>query len=246
MANGWPVTVWARRVASVDALDCAVAVADSLDELGASCDVVAVCVTADADVESVVNGGLLDAMASGTTLIIHSTISPETCHRISDAAGSRGVAVIDAPVSRDRADHDTARYSLLLGGDASDIDRVSSVMDAYAEWQFHLGPVGSGMIMKIINNTMSAANLRIIYDALDAGENLGLDPDAMADALRHTSGGSVMVGFAPVRKAPMRTFNVAVLAKDVALFGALTDQSTAGDSTLARASVDILGQLQED
>ena len=100
---GIPLTVWARRQASVEpyAGRPGVTVAATPAAVGAGSDVVGICVWSDADVEEVVLGaeGVLAGMAAGGTIAIHSTVSPGLCARLADEARPHGVAVLDAPVS---------------------------------------------------------------------------------------------------------------------------------------------------
>src|SRR5215218_10061985 len=101
LGAGWPLHVWARRPETTEPFAKAGAtVLASPAELGARCELVSVCVVADADVEQVVfDGGLLEAMQPGSVLAIHSTVAPATPRRVAEAASGRGVAVLDAPVS---------------------------------------------------------------------------------------------------------------------------------------------------
>ncbi|WP_214104139.1 NAD(P)-dependent oxidoreductase [Acrocarpospora catenulata] len=240
------VVLWARREQSLEPFSGTRAlVAASPAELGERCDVIAVCVTADSDVVDVaVGGGLLAAMRPGTTLVVHSTVAPRTCVALAEQAAPLGVDVIDAPVTRDGASHEESRFSLLVGGETDVVARVHPVLRAYADFVFHLGPLGSGQHMKIINNTLAVSNLALIFDALRVGEAAGLDPEEMLAALRHTSGGSVMVGLTPFYRPEPRMDYVNLLDKDVGLFTALVSGQTGQPPSLlneiAREMVDRL------
>jgi len=95
--------------------------------------------------------------------------------------------------------------------------------------------------MKILNNTLAMSNLALIFEALKAAQSLDIDPDAVLEALHHTSGGSVMVDFVPFYRPMPRMDYVALLDKDVALFESLYT-SNAGSliATTARRMVDQL------
>src|SRR6201981_3082890 len=82
---GSPTTLWARRPASLEPFaDTAAKLAGSPAELGATSDLVCLCVVADADVEEVLDGdsGVLAGMADGGIIAIHSTVHPDTCRRL--------------------------------------------------------------------------------------------------------------------------------------------------------------------
>ncbi|GAA1002864.1 hypothetical protein Aple_001830 [Acrocarpospora pleiomorpha] len=243
LASPYDVVLWARREQSLEPFaGTRAALAASPAELGERCDVVGVCVTADADVvDVVVGGGLLEAMRPGTTLVIHSTVAPRTCAALAERAAPQGVHVIDAPVTRDGASHDESRVSLLVGGEADVVERARPVLRAYADFVFHLGPLGSGQHMKIINNTLAVSNLALIFDALRVGEAAGLDPEEMLAALRHTSGGSVMVGLTRFYRPEPRMDYVNLLNKDVGLFaGLVSGQPPSLLNEIARETVDRL------
>lgn len=247
-AAGREVLVWARRTASLDAVaSSGVTATGSPVELGAGSDVVCLCVTADADVLSVaIDGGLVAAMRPGAVLVIVSTVSPQTCLRVAEVAAASGVRVVDAPVSRDGATQEDARYALLVGGETATVADVLPVLRSFSDHQFHLGALGSGQRMKIVNNAMAAANLRILYDALAVGEAEGLDAAAMLGALGHTSGGGVMVDLVGLYRPVPRADYVALLGKDVELFAATTDRLGRGDSALRAAADSMIVRLRAD
>ena len=86
---GYPLTIWARRQAALDAFaDTTAQVAATPAELAAQSDVVGICVVADSDVEEVVLGsdGVLAGMAPGGIVAIHSTVHPDTCRKVSEQA----------------------------------------------------------------------------------------------------------------------------------------------------------------
>jgi 3-hydroxyisobutyrate dehydrogenase-like beta-hydroxyacid dehydrogenase len=192
--------------------------------LGAASDLVGICVVDDAGVQEVLLGesGVLSGMSSGGIIAIHSTISLEVCHKVAAAAADAGVKVIDAPVSGGGYAATQGELTVLAGGDPQTFKSVSAILDHYGR-VFHLGPLGSGLIAKLVNNVLHAAHYTLAYDALAAGVDLGLDREALGPALAASSGGSyalnaaVMVGGFDIL-APMVG---PLLRKDVNIFGAL-------------------------
>jgi 3-hydroxyisobutyrate dehydrogenase-like beta-hydroxyacid dehydrogenase len=187
--------------------------------MAADCDLVGICVTADADVTEVtLDSGLLRAMRPGAVLAIHSTVHPQTCERMRGEAAAGEIGVIDAPVSRNSASQYRSEFTLLVGGDPEAVERARPVLGLYADRVVHLGPLGSGQRMKAINNALVAGNLRLICDALSVGAGVGLDEAAMIDTLRHTSGGSVAVDLVQFYRPHPRADYVRLLDKDIELF----------------------------
>lgn len=202
IATGHETTLWARREASLERFRTTTAsFADTPAELGSRNELVGVCVVDDAGVQQVLLGddGVLAGMSAGGVVAIHSTISLEVCHRIGAAAAEVGVNIIDAPVSGGGFAAAQGELTVLAGGDELTYAKVQPVLEEFGR-VFHLGPLGSGLIAKLINNTLHAAHYTLARDALTAGAGLGLDAEALGAALAASSGSSyalnaaVMVG----------------------------------------------------
>jgi 3-hydroxyisobutyrate dehydrogenase len=149
-----------------------------------------------------------------------STIDPDTWREVTSAARPKGVDCLDAPVSGGPAEAGTGRLVFLVGGDAAVLDRCRPVLDALGSDIHHVGPLGSGHVIKIVNNAMSMANVAIAAEAMVLGVRAGLDPQRLFEILS-TSGGrshhflkrfpNVLAGdFTP-------HFSIALSRKDVAL-----------------------------
>ncbi len=220
--QGVPTALWARREQSLESFAGTAAFARDPVELGRAGDVVGICVTDGAAVREVTLAplGVLAGMAAGSVLALHSTIGTDECAEIAEAAAARGVHVIDAPVSGGGADAAEGRLTVYVGGTEAAVARARPVLETYGDPIFHMGPLGSGLRTKLLNNALNAAHFALAHDALAIGGALGLDPEALGDALRSGSGRSfsleVFVG--------LRTFaGIAdhvgpIMAKDIALF----------------------------
>ena len=189
---GFETTLWARRPASLEPYaDTAAKTADSPTELGAASDLVCLCVVGDADVEEVVGGdnGVLAGMADGGIIAIHSTIHPDTCRKLAETAGAKGVSVIDAPVSGGAPAVAEKRLLVMVGGDADVIERCRPVFESYGS-HVHLGPLGSGQVTKLLNNLLFTANLANAKTTLELGEALGVSATSLGEVLTRGSGNS--------------------------------------------------------
>ena len=214
--------------------------------LGRASDVVGVCVTDGDAVRAVVlgPGGVLAGMGEGSVLAIHSTIGPEECAPIADAGAARGVAVLDAPVSGGGAAAAAGRLTVYVGGSEAAVARARPVLASYGDPVLHLGPLGSGLRTKLLNNALNAAHFALAHDAMAAGVAAGLDAERLGDALRSGSGRSfsleVFVGLGSFDA--IASMVGPIMAKDIALFEQAT--RTAPDRATLLATADrFLGLL---
>jgi len=100
---GYPLHVWARHPASLDALGGTSHVRHGeVENLAGACDIVCLCLSTDDDVTQLVTGGLLDGMRPGSVVVNHGTGTPGNAARLTEACASSGVDVLDAPVSGGR------------------------------------------------------------------------------------------------------------------------------------------------
>lgn len=166
-----------------------------ITDVAEAADVVIVCVFTDEQVKGIcLDGDLLGAMTRGSTLVIHTTGSPRTAEAIAARAASHGVDVIDAPVSGGPHDIAAGRVTLFIGGDETAVDRVRPALQSYGDPVLHAGPTGSGQRVKLINNTLFAAQIGLVTEAVALGERLGLNESALLGALPHGSGTSRALG----------------------------------------------------
>jgi 3-hydroxyisobutyrate dehydrogenase-like beta-hydroxyacid dehydrogenase len=109
---------------------------------------------------------------------------------IAAVAEPRGVRVIDAPVSGTAADAAAGHITLLVGGDEADIEEVSSVLRCYAAPILHVGPLGAGQLVKLLNNALLIANLALVGEITRVSQSVGIDPNAALHWIAQCSGRS--------------------------------------------------------
>ena len=164
--------------------------------------------------------GVLSTIKAGATLIDLSTIDPETWREVAAAAKARGADCIDAPVSGGPLEAGNGKLVFLLGGDAAVLERVRPVLTTLGTELHHIGPLGSGLVVKIVNNMMSIANVAVAAEAMVLGVKAGVEPKRLFEILS-TSGGrshhflkrfpNVLAGdFTP-------NFGIGLSRKDIAL-----------------------------
>jgi 3-hydroxyisobutyrate dehydrogenase len=246
-AGGFATGIWARRetvAAQYGARGMAIA-ADPAT-LAAASDLLCLCVTGDEDVrELMVAGGVLDAMARGTMLAIHSTIRPATCVELAGLAAMRGVIVLDMPVSG--SGHAALARELLVmaGGDPWAIARAMPVLECYGGTILRMGEVGSAMNAKLVNNLMAVVNIGQAWAALVLGRKMGVEPAALREALMVGTGRTFAIDLVKRLQRPERAEHVLrILRKDVDLaLGAMPAEETARWQPLAEAGLDALERL---
>jgi 3-hydroxyisobutyrate dehydrogenase-like beta-hydroxyacid dehydrogenase len=190
---GHPTTLWARRQASLEPFaDSAADVAASPAELAAASDLVCVCVVSDADVEEVVAGerGVLAGIGHGSVIAVHSTVHPGTCRRLAGQAAAQGVRLVDAPVSGGAPAAAEGRLLVMVGGESATAEFCRPVFATFGDPVVHLGPLGSGLLTKLLNNALFTAHLATAASALALGQALGVDPPRLAEVISHGSGSS--------------------------------------------------------
>ncbi len=195
--------------------------ADSAAEVGATADIVLTMLPDGECVQQVAlgPGGLLETMASGSLLLDTSSAQPWLTLATAAALAERGIGMLDAPVSGAQWGAEQADLVFMVGGPPDGVERVRPILDLLGRAVFHCGPLGSGHIMKSINNTITAMTFLATAEGLALGKRAGLDPAAMNDVLNASTGGSwITINHIPQRILS-RTFDdpfrLELMLKDV-------------------------------
>ena len=232
---GLDVVLWARRAETLQPYaDTTAIIAPSLRALAEQVDYCAVCVVDDAGVQLVCDE-LLAAMAPGGIIVIHSTVHPDLCKTLALQAASKGISLVDAPVSGGGSGAAHGTLTVMAGGEASAVERARAVCASFAGLFVHLGDIGAGQMAKLVNNSLMAANLALAHHALEAANALHLDSHAFAELVKVSSGRSFAFDVRARMPAP-QAFNhgAALLAKDVRLLG-----ETLGDNAAYKNIRDV-------
>ncbi len=159
-------------------------------------DIVITIVTADPEVREVIIGdnGVLKGASEGSLIVDMSTISPLTIREIAEEASSKGVAVMDAPVSGGDTGAINGTLTIIAGGDATDFDRCRGLFNAMGNEEniFHVGPVGVGQTVKIVNQLIGGVNMAAIAEGLILGIRAGADPEVMRQVISVSSANSTL------------------------------------------------------
>ena len=205
-------------------------VAASLAELGAACDVVFTMLPDGHVVREVAVGsdGLAHGLAPGSLLVDTSSSQPWITAETAEALAAAGVAMVDAPVSGAQWGAQAAELVFMVGGAADDVARARPMLDVLGRAVFHLGPLGSGHMMKCINNTVTAMTFQATLEGLALGVAVGLDPVAMNDVFNASTAGSWITTNHIGQRILSRTFDdpfrLALMRKDVDIANDLAKQ----------------------
>jgi len=134
--------------------------------------------------------GLCQGLKPGALLLDTSSSEPWITREIGAALAAQGVAMVDAPVSGAKWGAEGAELVFMVGGTADDVARVRPLLDVMGRAVHHLGALGAGHAMKCLNNMITAMNLMVLAEGLVIGTRYGLDPAAMTEVLKQSTGGS--------------------------------------------------------
>jgi 3-hydroxyisobutyrate dehydrogenase-like beta-hydroxyacid dehydrogenase len=227
---GWEVTVISRSRGPVEeALSLGAKEAASPKELAAESNIVLTCLPKPDTIETIYFGpsGLLAGINEGTILVDHSTVSPDLNRRIEEQARQRGAHFLDAPISGGPMGASAGTLAIMVGGKKSVYDQALPVLQSMGRHVVHLGPVGSGSVVKLINNSLVAIHTAALSEAFVVGAKAGISSEAMYSVIKHSTGHSFMMD----RVLPLiqdRDFNprfsVKLLHKDMGLAVSMTEQ----------------------
>jgi 3-hydroxyisobutyrate dehydrogenase len=219
----------------------------TLAELAAQCDVIALCVTADADVL-----GLVEALAPhlkpGAIVIDHSTVAPDTAKRAAAQLVQVGAHFLDAPVSGGVEGAKNGKLSVMVGGDADVLQRALPVLEAYALRVTHLGEVGAGQATKAVNQVLVAGIAQAVCEGLALGDALGLDPERLIPTLGAGAAGNWFLdkrGATMLRDEFSVGFKLALLHKDLGIVRGIAEQAGTATGVIDRSLADYAQLMSE-
>ena len=192
---GYDVTVWNRTPERTDELAAAGAVvAASPAELAAACDIIMICVSDTPDVEEVTLGedGLIQGLGPGKLVVDHSTISASATQRLAAAVQEVGAEWVDAPVSGGSEGAVNGTLAIMVGGSAENFERARPLLEAYGTSITHVGGVGDGQMVKVVNQVLVVVNALAVSEALLLADAAGLDLPTTIAAVEGGAAGSWM------------------------------------------------------
>ncbi|MEZ5868681.1 MAG: NAD(P)-dependent oxidoreductase [Defluviimonas denitrificans] len=187
---GFGVTVHDLNRSAGDALVAKGAVwADSVEALAGSVDHVITCLPSPAVSETVLRQ-ILPAMKPGATWVEMSTLGRDDVLRLAAIAAEAGVRMLELPVTGGVHLAAKGQITMLPGGDADLVDLHRPALEAMGNRVFHMGPLGSSAIIKVITNMLAFIHLKATSEALMLAKRGGLDLKQSWEAIRASSGNS--------------------------------------------------------
>jgi 2-hydroxy-3-oxopropionate reductase len=181
------------------------------------------------DVEAVVLGddGVLSQMSKGSLLIDCSSIRPSVSRTVAAAAEVRGVDVLDAPVSGGQKGAVDATLAIMVGGTDEAFRHGLPVLEALGKTIVHVGPPGSGQVVKAMNQLIVGGTIGLVAEAMVLLEAAGIDRQAAVQVLNGGLAGSAVLE----RKSPLMlsgdfspTFRASLHLKDMEIVSATADE----------------------
>ena len=189
-------TTYHRRREPADELAASGAtVLASPAEVARAADVVLTILPADSELKEAVLGdeGILRGFARGKVLIEMTTATALTMQDVERAVAGAGGEVLDAPVSGGTPAAANGTLTFMVGGEARLLDRCRPLLEAMGQTIVHVGPVGQGKVVKMVNQMMAAAHLVTLGEAFALGVRCGADPRTLYAVIKTSSGYSKMM-----------------------------------------------------
>src|SRR5712691_30976 len=207
---GHEVTIFARHPEKPEVqevLQAGAKLAPSARAVAMASEIVITMVPNSAQVEEVVAGpqGILEGARKDLIIIDMSTIAPEMSRKMAAAATAKGVHFLDAPVSGGSQGAVNGTLTIMVGGEREIFEQVLPALEAMGKKEniFHVGPIGAGEVVKIVNNILCGAIAAAIAESFVLGVKAGADVETMAKVIGVSSGASWQLS----NQFPLRAFN---------------------------------------
>ena len=211
---GYELTVFNRTRATAQtwAAEHGATVAATPAEVGVVSDIVISMVVDGDQVRDVLLGedGVAHGAAPGTLCVDMSTIAPAQTRAIGAELARRRLSLLDAPVTGSSPKAQDGTLTIMAGGSSEDFARAQPLLRVMGDLVVHVGELGQGEMVKLINNAVAAANATTVGEALLVGQRTGVDLDALVQVMGSGSGGSAMLD---LKAGPMRRHDYTTLFK---------------------------------
>lgn len=194
---GFPLIFYARKENIIEEMrGTGARPVSSPRQVAEEADIIIIIVTADSDVQEVTMGpdGVLEGTSPGKMIVDMSTISPITTREIASAAENQGVHLMDAPVSGGEIGAQNGMLTIIAGGSEQDFQRCQEIFSVVGNKEniFHVGPVGSGQTVKMVNQFIGGITMAAIAEGLVLGIKAGADPEVISRVVSVSSGNSTL------------------------------------------------------
>jgi 3-hydroxyisobutyrate dehydrogenase len=193
---GFSVRVWNRTASRMDPfVEAGAEAGSSPADVAAHSDIIVTCVSDTPDVEAVILGenGVIHGVSAGDLVIDCSTISPKVTREIAAKLNQKGAHMLDAPISGGSEGAAKGTLSIMIGGEAAQVERAMPVLQAMGKTITHVGDQGAGQMVKLVNQILVVGNALAMSEALVFAQAGGLDLRKTLDAVKGGAAGSWML-----------------------------------------------------
>ena len=174
------------------------------------------------------NGGVFDHAAEGTVIVDFSTSPVALTRELAAIAIERGLHYVDSPVARTRKAAESGTLAMSVGGETSDVERVKPLLECMATDITHVGGVGNGQLVKILNNLVLFQTVNALAEAQELASRAGMDAASLFGALEQGSANSFALHQHGMHAMlpdlyPENAFSVAYAKKDLSYALELAD-----------------------
>ncbi len=241
---GHSVTIFARHPEKPEVqevLQAGAKQAPSSRAVAMASDIVITMVPNSPQVEEIVAGpqGILEGARKGLIIVDMSTIAPTVSRALAEKAAAQGVHFLDAPVSGGSQGAINGTLTIMVGGEQQIFEQARPVLEVMGKKEniIHVGPVGSGEVVKLVNNILCGAIAAAIAESFVLGVKAGADVATMAKIISTSTGASWQLA----NQFPLRAFNGSfqpgfmtdLLYKDLGLALDLAKESHSPDEIIA-------------
>ena len=228
--SGHEVIVYDLNADAVKACtDLGASAGASVAEMASEVDVIMTSLPMPKDVEAVAcgQGGIIEGAREGLAYFDLSTNSPLMVRSISERLASKGVRMLDAPVSGGVVGAEKGTIAIMVGGEKALFDEHLALFESFGANVIHVGDLGAGMVAKIVNNMIAFCNMAAGAEGMMLGTVAGIDPQVLNQVVRNSSGNSM--GFRAVAKKSIEqdwapSFALDLAYKDMHLALELADE----------------------
>ena len=212
----------------------------------AECDVVALCVPADADVLANVEA-LAGVLRAGAIVVDHSTVSTATARAAAETLRERGIGFLDAPVSGGVEGARLGTLSVMVGGDAETLERARPALEAYSARITLMGDTGAGQATKAVNQVLVAGINEAVCEGLALGVAHGLQPERLLPTLMAGAAGNWVLdkrGATMLRGEFAPGFKCAHLLKDLRIVQGMAHEAGVSTVVIDQALADYAALVE--
>ncbi len=193
---GFPLTIWNRTRSRMDELMAAGARAgESPADVARHSEIIIICVSDTPDVRAVILGdaGVIHGARAGSLIIDMSTISPQATREIAAALAEADLHMLDAPISGGSEGAVNGTLSIMVGGEAAQVERARAAFEVMGKTVTHVGEIGAGQTVKIVNQILVVGNMLAASEAMLMAQAGGLDLRKALQAVEAGAAGSWML-----------------------------------------------------